>query len=114
MSCLLVVSWGMMFGHVVSIVFFARGPVMANMAVTFSVAEPMVFHVHCFEFLDIFFVDNAKRSGAVRLLRCRRLRIYHEFKGVSCRDSFAAVDLECADFGFSRRGHDRLVDLGNH
>ncbi len=32
-------------------VFFAWGPVVSKMATTFSVAEPMVFHVHCFQFL---------------------------------------------------------------
>ncbi len=50
---------------VVTIVFFAWGPVVLKLSLTFSVAEPMVFHVHCFQFLDDVVVDNAKCSGSV-------------------------------------------------
>jgi hypothetical protein len=38
----------MMFGHVVAIVFFARGPVVSELSEKNSVAEPMVFHVRRF------------------------------------------------------------------
>ncbi len=50
----------MMFCHVVAIVFFAWGPVVSKLAWTFSVAEPMIFHVDCFQFFDDVVVDNAK------------------------------------------------------
>jgi hypothetical protein len=43
---------GMMFCHIVAVVLFAWGPVVLKLSSTFSVAEPMVLHVHCFQFLD--------------------------------------------------------------
>ncbi len=46
--CVLVMDGSMMFGHVVAIVFFARGPVVLELSAKNSVAEPMVFHVHQF------------------------------------------------------------------
>jgi hypothetical protein len=49
--------------HVVTIAFFAWGTVVSKLASTFSVAEPMVFHIHCFQFFDDIVVDNAKCSG---------------------------------------------------
>jgi hypothetical protein len=48
--CYLVMNGGMML-CVVAVVFFAWGPVVLKLATTFSVIEPMVFHVHCFQFL---------------------------------------------------------------
>ena len=50
--CCLVMNCGMMFCHVVAVVLFAWGPVVSKLSLTFSVAEPMVSHVHCFQFLD--------------------------------------------------------------
>jgi hypothetical protein len=49
--CCLVMNGGMMFFHVVAVVFFSWGPVVSKLAMTFSVVEPMVFHVHCFQIL---------------------------------------------------------------
>jgi hypothetical protein len=46
--CGLVMDGGMMFDHIVAIVFFARGPVVSELSAKKSVAEPMVFHVHQF------------------------------------------------------------------
>ncbi len=70
----------MMFFHIV-------GPVVSKLASTFSVMEPMVFHVHCFQFLDDNFVDNTKCSGVVRLHWCQRLGMAHEFKSMAlCRE----------------------------
>jgi hypothetical protein len=37
--------------HIVTLVFFAWGPVVSKLAFSFSVMEPMIFHVHCFQFL---------------------------------------------------------------
>jgi hypothetical protein len=42
---------GMMFCHVVAVVFFAWGPVGSKLASIFFVVEPMVFQVRCFQFL---------------------------------------------------------------
>jgi hypothetical protein len=61
-------NWGMMLCHKVAVVFFAWGPVVLKLSSTFSVAEPMVFHVHCFQFLDEVVVDNTKCSGVVSLI----------------------------------------------
>jgi hypothetical protein len=60
-------NYSMMLCHIVAIDFFAWGSVVSKLSSTFSVAEPMVFHFHCFQFLDDVVVDNAKCSGVVRL-----------------------------------------------
>ncbi len=46
-----------------SVVFFTWGPVVLKLASTLSVTEPMVFHVHFFQFFDAVVVDNTKCSG---------------------------------------------------
>ncbi len=49
--------WGMMFGDIVTVVFFSGCPVVSELALVFSVSEPMVLHVHCLElFHDIVVV----------------------------------------------------------
>ncbi len=58
---------GMMLCYVVAIVLFAWGPVVSKLSLAFSIAEPMVFHVNCFHFLDNVIVDNAKCNGVVHL-----------------------------------------------
>ncbi len=81
--CHLVMNCGMMFCHVVAVVLFAWGPVVFKLSLVFSVTEPMVFHVHCFQFLDNIVVDNAECSGVVPLHWGPRLGMAHEFEGMS-------------------------------
>jgi hypothetical protein len=102
---------GMMLCHVVTIIFFAWGPVVLKLFSIFSVAEPMVFHVHCFQFLDYVVVDGAKCSGIVHLYWDRRLGMAHEFKGMVGGDGFSAVDVESSHLSLCRQGHDRLDNL---
>ncbi len=45
--------------------FFAGGPVVSILTLPFSVAEPMVFHVHCFQFFDDVVVDLMMPSAVV-------------------------------------------------
>jgi hypothetical protein len=85
---------GMMLCHVVAVVLFAWGPVVSILSLSFSVVEPMVFHVHCIQFLDNLVVDNAKCSGVVCLHWGQRLGMAHEFEGMAGGDGFSAVDVE--------------------
>ncbi len=101
----------MMVCHVVAIVFFARGPVLSKLSSTFSVAEQMVSHVHCFQFLDDVVVDDAKCSGVVHLHWGRRLGMAHKFEGMVGGDGFSAVDVESPHLSLCRQGHDRLDNL---
>ncbi len=68
-ACCLVMNCGVMFCHFSHHFFFAWGPVavVSKLSSTLSVAEPMIFHVHYFQFLDDAVVDNAKCCGVVRL-----------------------------------------------
>jgi hypothetical protein len=84
----------MMLCHVVAVVLFAWDLVVLKLSSTFSVVEPMVFHFHCFQFLDNIVVDNAECSGVVCLHWGQRLGMAHEFKGMAGGDSFSAVDVE--------------------
>ncbi len=104
---------GMMIRHVVTIVLFARGPVVSKLSSTFSVTEPMVLRVRCFQFLDDIVVDDAKRSGVVCLHWGWRLGMAHEFKGMACRNGFSAVDVESPYLGLCCQGHDCLENLCN-
>ncbi len=63
----LVMNCGMMLCHVVAAFLFVWGPVVSKLSSTFSVAEPMAFHVNCFQFYDNLVVDDAECSGVVRL-----------------------------------------------
>jgi hypothetical protein len=76
----------MMLCHVVAIAFFAWGPEVSKLSSTFSVVDPMVFHVHCFQFLNDVIVDDANCSGIVRLHWCQRLGMAHEFEGIAGGD----------------------------
>ncbi len=109
--CALVMNCGMMFCHVVAVVLFAWGPVMSKLISKFSVAEPMVFHVHCFHFLDNIVVDNAKCSGVVCLHWGWRLGMAHEFRGMAGRNGFSAVDVECPHLGLCCLEQDHLDNL---
>ncbi len=102
---------GMMFCHVVAVVLFACGPVVLKLSSTFSVAEPMVFHVHCFQFLDNVVVEEAECSGVVRLHWGWRLGMAHEFEGMAGKNGFSAVDVESPHLSLCCRGHDRLDNL---
>ncbi len=87
---------------------------MSKLSLTFSVAEPIVFHVHCFQFLDNVVVDNAKCSGVVHLHWGQRLGMAHEFEGMADRDGFAAVDADSPHISLCPQGHDRLDNLCNY
>jgi hypothetical protein len=102
-----------MFCHAVTVVFFFWGPVVTKVAMTFSVAEPMVFHVYCFQFFDDLVFDNAKCSGVVRLRWCWRLGMTHEFESMAGRDSLSAVCVESSHLGLCHQGHDRFDYLCN-
>ncbi len=97
-----------MFCHVVAIVFFAWGPVVSKLATTFFVAEPTVFHDHCFQFFDDIVVDDAKCSGVACLHWCQRLGMTHEFESIASGDGLSAVYVESSHLGLCHPGHDRL------
>jgi hypothetical protein len=99
----------MMFCHVVAVVLFVWGPVVLTLSSTFSVAEPMVFHVHCFQFLDNIVDDNAECSGVVRLHWGWRLGMAHEFEGMAGGNGFSAVDVESPHLGLCCQGHAALM-----
>jgi hypothetical protein len=111
--CCLVMNGDMMFCHVFTVVFSAWGPVVLKLASTFSVAEPIVFHVHCFQFFDDVVVDNAKCSGVVCLHCCWRLGMTHEFKSMASGDGFSAVYVESSHLSLCCRGHDCFDYLCN-
>jgi hypothetical protein len=110
-ACCLVMNCGMMFCPVVAIVFFAWGPVVSKLSSTFSVVEPMVLHVHCFQFLDDIVVGDAECSGVVRLHWCQRLGMAHEFKGMAGKDGLSAVDVESFHLSLCCQGHDHLESV---
>jgi hypothetical protein len=104
---------GMMFCHVFAVVLFAWGLAVSKLSLTFSVVEPMVFHVDCFQFLDNVVVDNAECSGVVRLHWGWSLGMAHEFKGMVGGYGFSAVDVESPHLSLCCQGHDRLDNLCN-
>ncbi len=101
----------MMLCHIVAVVLFAWGSVVSKLSLTFFVTEPMVFHVHCFQFLDNIVVDVTKCSDVVHLHWGQRLGMAHEFECMAGGDGFSAVDVESPHLGFCCRGHDHLNNL---
>ena len=105
--------WGMMFGDIVAVVFFSGCPVVSELALIFSVSEPMVLHVHCLELFHDIVVDNAKGGCVVRLHWGRWLGVSHVFQCVSCWDSLPTIYVEGSYFCFCSGCHDRLDDLSD-
>ncbi len=48
--CCLMMNRRMVFGDIVTVVGFSQCPVKAKSTLAFPASEPMVFHVHCFQF----------------------------------------------------------------
>ncbi len=111
--CCLVMNFGMMFCHIAAVVLFACSPVVLKFSLTFSVTEPMVLHVYCFQFLDTVVVENAKCSVVVHLHWGWRLGMAHELEGMAGGNGFSAVDIESPHLSLCCQGHDRLDNLCN-
>ncbi len=84
---------------------------MLKLSSTFSVTEPIVLHVHCFQFLDSTVVDIAECSGIVRLHWGQRLGMTHEFESMAGRNGFFTVDVESPHLSLCCQGHDHLDNL---
>ena len=56
------VDGSMVFSGIVSVVGFAGGPIVAKLALIQSASEPVVFHVHCFQFFHDIVVHHAQGS----------------------------------------------------
>jgi hypothetical protein len=102
-----------MLGYVVAIVFFARCPVMSKLVATFSVAEPMVVHVHPFQLFDDVTVDNAESCGVVHLYWLWRLGMTHGFESMSSGDGLSAVYVESFHLSLYCQRYDGLDYLCN-
>jgi hypothetical protein len=59
----------MTFSGIVSVVGFSGGPIVAKLALIQLVLEPVVLHVHCFQFHDIV-VHHTQGSSVVGLHWC--------------------------------------------
>jgi hypothetical protein len=109
-----VMNGDMMFFHIVAVVFFAWGPVVSKLASSFSVLEPMVFHVHCIQFFGDLVVDSSKCSGVVCLHWCQRLGMTHEIESMANGDGLSAVYVESSHLNLCSLGHDRFDYLCNY
>ena len=88
----------MMFGHVVAIVFFARGSLVSELSTKICHGANGISCPSILVFEDVV-VDNAKCYSVVCLHWCWKSRMPHEFKGTASWDSFLTVDVESAHFG---------------
>ena len=95
--------WRMVFGDIVTFVVASWCPIVAKLLLSYSTAEPVVFHIHGLEFFHNIVVDYSERRGVVSLHRCGGLGVAQEFECVSCWDGFMAIDVQCSYLGFSYR-----------
>ncbi len=65
----------MMLSDVVAIVIMSGGPVVSKLFLANSIAKPVVFHVHGFEFFHNIIVHYAEGGGVIRLDWCWWLRV---------------------------------------
>ncbi len=59
-----------MFSGIVAVVGFAKGPIVAKLVLIQLASEPVVFHVHCFQFFHGGVVHQAQGSSVVGLHWC--------------------------------------------
>ncbi len=71
----LMVYWCMVFGDVITFVVASWCPIVAILFLDYSIAEPVIFHIHGLEFFHDVVVDNSERRGVVCLHRCGRLGV---------------------------------------
>ena len=91
----------------------AGAPVVPKLFLVFVISKPPVAHVHRFESSRQDVVsDNAKGGAVVSLNRGGGLVVPKFFEESTTWYGLACVDVQCSEFGFGRRGHDRLDDLG--
>ncbi len=76
---------------------------MAKLVLARPASKPMVFHVHCFEFLHDIVVDHAEGGGVVGLHRSGWLRMAEVFQCVAQWDGFTTVYVKSSDFCLCRR-----------
>jgi hypothetical protein len=96
-----VMSGAMMFGPIVCSVVGTWAPVVSELALGITAAEPVESHVNCLGATGLDVVgDHAKGSAVVGLDWCGRLFVTHFFENLSHWNCFAGVDVEGAKFDF--------------
>ena len=91
-----------------------RGPKDPELTLSFTVAEPVVPHVHGFGFaLDDGVISNPNCGGVITLDGIFGLRPTNLDKGLTKLDHGFGADEEASNLGFGSRGHNKLDYLGD-
>jgi hypothetical protein len=109
-----VVDWWVVFGMVVCPIVTALIPVVAELLLRFSAAEPPQAEVHGFGFLrDNGEVGDANGSGVIHLDWRAWLGPTHFDEGLMEGGHFLGGGVESTEFSFGGRRHDKLHYLGD-
>ena len=81
------------FSDVVTQVVWARLPIVAKLFLCNEAAEPVSFHVHCFDSFDRDVVgDDSEFSCVICLYWGGWMFVVHSFQCMACWDCFSEVD----------------------
>ena len=102
----------MVFGSVVTKIFFSRGPLELELELFNSVFDPVETHINGFgAFLFECAVDDAVGSAVVSAYGCRWLGMAHFDESSSDGYGLLSIKVNSGDFGFGGRCHDVLDDF---
>ena len=99
---------------IITSVVVAGFPIYFELALSASVTDPIETHI---DGLGAFLFDGVRGKsyggGVVHLYFGGRLRMIHFLQCGSDWDSLPTIDVSCSYFGFCRRSHDIVHDLGD-
>ena len=99
---------------IITSVVVAGSPIYIELALSASVTDSIETHIGG---LGPFLFDGVRGksygSGVVHLHFGERLGMIHFLQCGSDRDSLPTIDVGCSYFGFCRRSHDIVHDLGD-
>ena len=109
-----VVNRGVVLCHVVAFIMRARHPIVPKLKLLDAITQPVETHVHGFR--------PPRVNGVIDHAQCRRvvgldgrwgLWVAHLDESMPGRDCCTIIDVEGAELGIGRGGHDGFGDLSN-
>ena len=104
----------MIFCAIIGNIVGTRVPKEPELTLSFTVAEPVILHLHGFGFaLDDGVSSNNNCSGVIIMDSIFWLRPTHIDKVLTKLDHGFGAYEEASNFGFGSRGHDKIDYLGD-
>ena len=109
----LMIKGGVIFCAIIGNIVGTRSAKEPELALSFTAAESVVLHVHCFGFeLYDCVIGNPNCSVVITLYGRFRLRPTYIYKGLTKLDHVFGADKDTRNSGFGSRGNNKLDYLG--